>query len=197
LIAVSPLWVAGLARRWAQGGLVRGGEKFATSGGVVRRVADDPRLRAAQAVRIYSAAPTAERRLQRARWRCGQVLFTFWLRAENLPPLTPGFMLTSWPTTITRPVGLPPRNPRPCQPGRGTPVTLALDVPLTAETYGPEDSPVGRSQTSRRSCIWTTEISVPVLDAPRVLRSRPRRFAIGPGERDGAHLPGQPHGRIV
>ena len=42
----------------------------------------------------------------------GQVLFTFWLRAENLPPLTPGFHADPGrPRQTDRAMGLPPPNP--------------------------------------------------------------------------------------
>jgi hypothetical protein len=55
----------------------------AASGGKALRI---PYQAGANGWSVVFSAPRMEMR--------GQVQFTFWLRAENLPPLTPGFMLT-------------------------------------------------------------------------------------------------------
>jgi len=108
-------------------------------------VADDPAASGGQAVRIpYDAgangwsivysAPRMEMR--------GQVLFTFWLRAENLPPLMPGFTLTlvahdkqtgQW--AFHRQTRVYGAN---LQTQGYSSITLTLDIPWTTETYGPE-----------------------------------------------------------
>ena len=134
----------------------------------------------------------------------GQVLFTFWLRAENLPPLTPGFMLTlvahdkqtgQWAChRQTRVYGVN------LQTQGYTPVTSGPRRALDRRDLRPgSDPPVGRAsrRASRRSCTWTRpQIAVPVLDAPRVLEVSPDEDPLpAPGAGDGAHLPGQSHRR--
>jgi len=130
---------------------------------------------------VYSA-PRMEMR--------GQVMFTLWLRAENLPPITPGFILTlvahdketgEWAFhRETRVYGVN------LQTEGYTPVTLALDVPWTAETYGPElilrwDAPP--EDVTPVMYLDRTEISVPVLDAPRVLEVSPAKIRYQPLEK--------------
>ena len=198
LIAVSLLpWAAALASAAAAPKVVwsEEAEKFATPGGMRfgAAVADDPAASGGKAVRIpYQAgsngwsvvfsAPRMEMR--------GQVLFTFWLRAENLPPLTPGFMLTlvahdkqtgQWAFhRQTRVYGVN------LQTQGYTPVTLALDVPWTAETYGPEvilqwDAPP--KGVAPVMYLDKAEIAVPVLDAPRVLEVSPAKVRYQPQEK--------------
>jgi hypothetical protein len=162
------------------------GTRFGTA------VVDDATASGGKAVRIpYDAgangwsmvysAPRIEMR--------GQVLFTFWLRAENLPPLTPGFMVTlvahdtqtgEWAyhrQTRVYGVNLQTRGYRP--------ITLALDVPWTAETYGPEvilqwDAPP--QDVTPVVYPDKSEISVPALDAPRVLKVSPTKIRYQPKE---------------
>jgi len=187
LIGVSLLlWVATLASAaapkvvWSEEA-----EKFATLGGMRlgAAVADDPAASGGKAVRIpcqsgsngWSMVFSAPRMEMR-----GQVLFTFWLRAENLPPLTPGFMLTL--VAHDRQTGLWAFHRQTRVYGASlqaqgyTPVTLILDVPWTAEIYGPEvilqwDSPP--KSVAPVMYLDKAEISVPVLDAPRVLEISP------------------------
>jgi len=174
-------------------------EKFATPSGMRcgTAVVDDAAASGGKAVRIPAAAarpspsdssgasfvfsaPKTEMR--------GQVLFTFWLRAENLPPLTPGFSLTliahdkqtgGWAfRRQSRVYGVN------LQPQGYTPVTLTLDVPWTAETYGPEvilqwDPPP--HSVSPVMYLDRAEIAVPVFDAPRVLEVSPGKVHYTPG----------------
>jgi hypothetical protein len=169
-------------------------ENFATPGGMRfgAAVADDPAASGGRAVRIpyhpgtngwslvYSA-PHIEMR--------GQVLFTFWLRAENLPPLTPGLVLTLvahdkktglWAFhRQTRVYGVNLR------PGGYTPITLALDLAWTPEIYGPEvifqwDAPP--KGVAPVVYLDKAAISVPTLDAPRVLEVAPAKVRYQPGE---------------
>ena len=167
-------------------------EKFATPSGMHfgTAVVDDAAASGGKAVRIpYEAgshgwsmvfsAPRMEMR--------GQVLFTFWLRAENLPPLTPGFMLTlvahdkqtgQW--AYHRQTRVYGAN---LQTQGYTPISLTLDVPWTAETYGPEvilqwdPPPQGVTPVM---LLDRTEISVPLLDAPRVLEVSPGKIRYQP-----------------
>jgi len=170
-------------------------EKSATSSRVRfgTAVADDALASGGKAVRIpyepdasgwnmvYSA-PRMEMR--------GQVLFTFWLRAENLPPLTPGFMLTL--VAHDKETGLWAHNRQNRVYGANlqtqgyTPITLTLDVPWAADTYGPEvilqwDAPP--EGVSPVMYLDKTEISVPVLDAPRVLEVSPTKIRYQPQEK--------------
>ena len=170
-------------------------EKSATPSGMRfgTAVADDAAASGGQAERIpYEAgangwsivysAPRMEMR--------GQVLFTFWLRAENLPPLTPGFVLTlvahdkqtgQWAfhrETRVYAVNL--------QTQGYTPINLTLDVPWTAETYGPEvilrwDAPP--EGVTPVMYLDKSEISVPVLDAPRVREVSPAKVRYQPREK--------------
>lgn len=120
----------------------------------------------------------------------GQVLFTFWLRAENLPPLTPGLMVTlvahdkqtgEWAfhrQTRVYGVNLRAQGYRP--------ITLALDVPWTADTYGPEvilqwDAPP--QDVTPVVYLDKSEISVPAFNAPRVLGVSPAKIRYQPQER--------------
>jgi hypothetical protein len=196
LIGVSLLpWVAALAPA-AEPKLVwsAAAENLATPGGMRlgAAVAEDPAASGGKAVRIpcqpgsngWSMVFSAPRMEMR-----GQVLFTFWLRAENLPPLTPGFMLTlvahdqrtgQWAChRQTRVYGANLRT-------QGyTPVTLALDVPWTAEIYGPEvilqwDSPP--KGVAPVMYLGKAGISVPVLDAPRLLAVSPAKIHYQPQE---------------
>jgi hypothetical protein len=196
LIGVSLLpWVAALASAavpkvvWCEEA-----EKFATLGGMRlgAAVADDPAASGGKAVRIpcqsgsngWSMVFSAPRMEMR-----GQVLFTFWLRAENLPPLTPGFMLTlvahdkqtgQW--AFHRQTRVYGAN---LQAQGYTPVTLTLDVPWTAEIYGPEvilqwDSPP--KGVAPVMYLDKANISVPVLDAPRLLEVSPAKIRYQPQE---------------
>lgn len=167
-------------------------EKLATLGGMRlgAAVADDPAASGGKAVRIpcqsgsngWSMVFSAPRMEMR-----GQVLFTFRLRAENLPPLTPGFMLTlvahdkqtgQW--AFHRQTRVYGAN---LQAQGYTSVTLTLDVPWTAETYGPEvilqwdPPPKGVAPVMY---LDKASISLPVLDAPHCWTFRPRRFATSP-----------------
>jgi hypothetical protein len=189
------LWVATLASAaapkvvWSEEA-----EKFATLGGMRlgAAVADDPAASGGKAVRIpcqsgsngWSMVFSAPRMEMR-----GQVLFTFWLRAENLPPLTPGFMLTL--VAHDRQTGLWAFHRQTRVYGASlqaqgyTPVTLILDVPWTAEIYGPEvilqwDSPP--KSVAPVMYLDKAEISVPVLDAPRLLEVSPAKIRYQPQE---------------
>jgi hypothetical protein len=176
-------------------------EKFATRGGMRwgAGVTDDAAASGGKALRIpyqagsngwsvVFAAPPVQMR--------GQVLFTFRLRAENLPPLTPGFMLTlvahdkhSGLWAFHRETRVYGANLR----AQGyTPITLALDVPWTAETYRPEVLLQWESPTAIESLppdvapvlyLDKAEIAVPVLDAPRVLEVAPAKIRYQPGEK--------------
>ena len=119
----------------------------------------------------------------------GQVLFTFWLRAENLPPLTPGLAITL--VAHDKQTGLWARHRETrvyganLQPQGYTPVTLALDVPWTADTYGPEvlfqwDAPP--KGVTPVMYLDKAEMSVPVFDAPRVLDVSPAKARYKPDE---------------
>jgi hypothetical protein len=169
-------------------------EAFTTPGGqrFGAAVADDAGASGGKAVRIpheagangWSVVFSAPRMEMR-----GQVLFTLWLRAENLPPLTPGFMLTlvahdkqtgQWAhhrQTRVYGVNLPAQG--------YTPITLALDVPWTAETYGPEvilqwDTPP--DGVAPVMYLDKAEIAVPIFDAPRVLAVSPTKIRYQPRE---------------
>ena len=169
-------------------------EKLATPGGMRLGavVADDPAASGGKALRIpcqsgssgwsvVFGAPRMEMR--------GQVLFTFRLRAENLPPLTPGFMLTlvahdkqtgQW--AFHRQTRVYGAN---LQTQGYTPVTLTLDAPWTAEIYGPEvilqwdPAPKGAAPVMY---LDKADISVPVLDAPRLLEVSPAKIRYQPQE---------------
>ena len=163
-------------------------ERFATPSGMRlgAAVVDDAAASGGKAVRMpceagakgsnmLFSAPRMEMR--------GQVLFTFWLRAENLPPLTPGFMVTlvahdkrtgQW--AFHRQTRVYGAN---LQSQGYTPVTLALDAPWSAETYGPEvilqwDAPP--KDVAPVMYLDKAEISAPVLDAPRVQEYVARQF---------------------
>ena len=155
-------------------------------------MADDATASGGKAVRIpYQAgsngwsvvfsAPRMEMR--------GEVLFTFWLRAENLPPLTPGFVVTlvahdkqtgQW--AFHRQTRVYGAN---LKVQDYTPVALALDVSWTADVYGPEI--ILQWDTPPKGVVPVmyldkAEISVPVLDAPRVLEVSPGKVRYQPGE---------------
>lgn len=155
-------------------------------------VAEDPTASASRAVRIpcpahadhWSVVFSAPRMAMR-----GQVLFTFWLRAENLPPLTPGLSVTlvahdkqtgQW--AFHRETRVYGANLRP----QGyTPITLALDAPWTADTYRPEvilrwdAPPEGMSPVVY---FDKAQIAVPVLATPRVLEVVPAKIHYRPQE---------------
>ena len=196
LIPIMLLWTAALASAaapkvtWSEEA-----EKFATQHGMHfgTAVVDDAAASGGKAVRIpYQAGangwsivfspPRMEMR--------GQVLFTFWLRAENLAPLAPGFRLTvvahdkqtgQW--AFNRQTHVYGIN---LQPQGYTPVTVALDVPWTAETYGPEV--ILQWDTSAKGVspvmfLDKAEISVPVLDTPRVLEVSSEKIHYKPEEK--------------
>jgi len=198
LVTVSLLaWAAALGSVAAASQVVwsEEAEKAATPSGLRfgAAVADDGAASGGRAVRIpyepdangWSVVYSAPRMEMR-----GQVLFTFWLRAENLPPLTPGFMLTlvahdkqtgQW--AFHRQTRVYGAN---LQTQGYTPVTLTLDVPWTAETYGPEvilqwDAPP--KGVTPVMYLDKTELSIPVLDAPRVLEVSPAKIRYQPGEK--------------
>ena len=117
----------------------------------------------------------------------GEVLFTFWLRAENLPPLVPGFMVTL--VAHDKQTGLWAFRGETRVYGANSGTGLHSGHPgpgrvVDRGVYGPEvllqwDTP------PRVLCpamyLDKAEISVPVLDAPRACwRSRQRRFATSP-----------------
>ena len=169
-------------------------EKFATPGGMRfgAAVADDVAASGGKAVRIphdagssgWSMVFSAPRMEMR-----GQALFTLWLRAENLPPLTPGFVLTL--VAHDKQTGLWACNRQTRVYGVNlltqgyTPITLALDVPWTAETYGPEvilqwDKPP--DGVAPVMYLDKAEIAVPVFEAPRVLDVSPTKIRYQPRE---------------
>lgn len=169
-------------------------EKSAAPGGMRfgAAVADDPAASGGKAVRIpcqagangWSTVFSAPRMEMR-----GQVLFTLWLRAEDLPPLTPGLAVTlvahdkqtgQWAHhRQTRVYGANLRS-------QGyTPIALALDVPWTADTYGPEvilqwDAPP--KGVTPVMYLDRAEVAVPALDAPRVLEVSPGKVRYQPQE---------------
>jgi hypothetical protein len=163
-----------------------GGTRFETA------VVDDAGASGGKAVRIpckaeangWSMVFSATRMEMR-----GQVLFTFWLRAENLPPLTPGLMVTlvahdkqtgEWAFhRQTRVYGVNLRT------AGYTPITLVLEAPWNAETYGPEvifqwDAPP--QGVAPVVYLDKSEISVPALDTPRVLEVSLAKVRYRPGE---------------
>ncbi len=151
-------------------------EDAAASDGMTVRIPYDAR---AKGWNMVYSAPRMEMR--------GQVLFTFWLRAENLPPLTPGFMLTlvahdketgEW--AFHRQTRVYGAN---LQTQGYTPITLTLDVPWTADTYGPEvilqwDAPP--EDVTPVMYLDKTEIAAPVFDAPRILGVSPAKIRYRP-----------------
>ena len=167
-------------------------EKFATPGGMHlgAAVADDPAASGGKAVRIpcqsgsngWSMVFSVPRMEMR-----GQVLFTFWLRAEDLPPLTPGFVLTlvahdkqtgQW--AFHRQTRVYGAN---LQTQGYTPVTLTLDAPWTSDIYVPEvilqwDAPP--KGVAPIMYLDKAEISVPVLDVPCVLEVSPAKIRYQP-----------------
>lgn len=169
-------------------------EKFATPSGMRlgTAVTDDAAASGGKAVRLpydpgakgWSMVFSPPRMAMR-----GQVLFTFWLRAEDLPPLTPGFMVTlvahdretgQW--AFHRQTRVYGAN---LQPPGYTPVTLTLDVPWTAETYGPEvilqwDAPP--QGVTPVMYLDKAEIAVPMFDAPRLLEVAPGQVRYRPEE---------------
>ena len=195
LITVSLLlWAAALASAASKVVWSEEAETFARPSGMRfgTAVADDAAASGGKAVRIpYEAgangwsmvfsAPRMEMR--------GPVLFTFWLRAENLPPLTPGFMLTL--VAHDKQTGLWAFHRQTRVYGANlqtqgyTPVTLTLDVPWTAETYGPEvilqwDAPP--KGVTPLVYLDQATISVPTLDAPRVLEVSSAKVRYKPQE---------------
>ena len=154
-------------------------EDAAASGGKAVRIPYDAGARGWSMV--YSAPKLAMR---------GQTLFTFWLRAENLPPLTSGLMLTMVAHDKETGQWAHHRQTHICgvnlKPQGYTAITLALDVPWTADTYGPEvilqwDAPP--EGVKPVMYLDKTEISVPTFDAPRVLEVVPDKVRYQPGER--------------
>ncbi len=129
----------------------------------------------------------------------GQVLFTFWLRAENLPPLTPGFMLTlvahdkqtgQWAfhrQTRVYGVNLQAQGLHADHPGPGR----AVD---RRDLRPGSDPPVGRASEGRRS----GHVSGQGRDRRPGVRRSARAGGLAcedslpaPGAGDGAHLAGQ------
>ncbi len=174
-------------------------EKLAHEGNLVRgaTVVDDAAASDGKAVRIpYAAgntnwnflfsAPPLEMR--------GQVLFTFHLRAENLPPLVPGFKIImvahdsqtgQWAFfRETRVYGLNLK-------AEGyTPITLALDAPWVADTHRPElifywDTPP--AGVTPVVYLDKAEISVPSYDAPLITEVLPDKVRYRPGEKVTVH----------
>ena len=174
-------------------------EKVANEGNLSRgaTVVDDPAASGGQAVRIpwvtpapgwnyLFSAPKMEMR--------GQVLFTFYLRAENMPPLTPGFKIMliahdkqtgQWAFyRETRVYGLNLR------PEGYTLLTLALDAPWIADTYGPEllfqwDTPP--TGVTPVMYLDKAEIAVPSFEAPVITEVLPDRVRYRPGEKVTIH----------
>ncbi|NUQ63336.1 MAG: hypothetical protein HUU20_12725 [Pirellulales bacterium] len=195
IIISLPMWTAALASAAAPKAVwSEEAETFATPGGMRfgTALADDGTASGGKAVRIpfradangWSMVFSAPRMEMR-----GQVLFTFWLRAEDVPPLTPGFKLTlvahdkhsgSW--AFHRETRVYGANLR----AQGyTAVTLALDAPWTGDTYGPEvilqwDAPP--KGVVPVMYLDKAEIAVPAFDAPRVLEISPLKIRYGPGE---------------
>jgi hypothetical protein len=157
-------------------------------------VVDDPAASGGKAVKMpYAAgksgwdfifgAPRMEMR--------GQVLFTFYLRAEGLPPLTPGFAIyliahdkTTGQWAFSRQTHVYGIN---LSPQGYTALTLALDAPWTADTYGPEllfqwdtAPPEGVSPIMY---LDKAEISVPVFDSPRITEVYPDKIHYKPGDK--------------
>jgi len=169
-------------------------ENFATPHGLRfgASVADDSSASSGKAVRIpYQADASGWSMVfspPRMEMR-GQVLFTFWLRAEDLPPLTPGLAVTLVAHDKQTGLWAHHRQTRIYGVnlhGQGyAPITLALDVPWTAETYGPEvilqwDAPP--KGVAPVIYLDKAEISVPVFDVPRVLNVSPSKVRYQPGE---------------
>ena len=195
LIVPSLLWTTALAAAPPRVVWSEEAEKCVTTGGMRlgTAVVDDATASGGKAVRIpfqagsngWSVVFSAPRMEMR-----GQVLFTFWLRAENLPPLTPGFQLTlvahdkqtgQW--AFHRQTRVYGAN---LQPKGYTPVTLGLDVPWITETYGPEvilqwDAPP-RGVTPVMY-LDKVQIAIPVFDAPRVLEVSPAKIHYQPREK--------------
>ncbi|MHB8972191.1 MAG: hypothetical protein ACYC3X_20375 [Pirellulaceae bacterium] len=170
-------------------------ENFATSSGMRfgAAVVDDPAAAGGKALRIpYQAdsngwsvvfsAPRMEMR--------GPVLFTFWLRGENLPPLTPGLVLTlvahdkktgQWAHhRETRVYGVN------LQSQGYTPITLSLDTPWLSDSYGLEvilqwDAPP--KGVAPVMYLDKAEIAVAVFDTPRVLEIAPEKIRYSPSEK--------------
>ncbi len=170
-------------------------EKLTNPGNVVRDVSvvDDAAASGGKAVRIpYVAgntnwnfifgAPRMEMR--------GQVLFTFYLRAENLTPLTPGLKIVlvahdkqtgQWAfyrETRVYGVNLKPQG--------YTPITLTLDAPWLADTYGPElifywDAPP--EGVVPAMYLDKAEIATPVFEAPLITEVCPDKIRYKPGDK--------------
>jgi hypothetical protein len=170
-------------------------EKFATASGMRlgTAVADDPAASGGKAVRIPAEAGSSGWNMVFSAPRMevrGQVLFTFWFRAEGLPSLTPGLVLTlvahdkhtgQWAFhRQTRVYGVN------LQAQGYTPITLALDLPWAAEAYGPEvilqwDSPP--KGVKPVMYLDKAQIAIPVFDAPRVVEVAPAKIRYQPGEK--------------
>ncbi len=170
-------------------------EKLANPGNLARgaTVVDDPAASGGQAVRIPWVSPSPGWNFLFSAPRMemkGQVLFTFYLRAENLPPLTPGLQIMlvahdkvtgQWAfNRDTRVYGIN------LHPEGYTPITLALDAPWVSDTYGPElifrwDTPPGDVQPVMY--LDKAEIAVPTFEAPVITELLPDRVRYRPGEK--------------
>jgi hypothetical protein len=164
-------------------------------------VVDDPTASGGKALCIpyqagsngWSAVFSAPRMEMR-----GQVLFTFWLRAENLPPLTPGLALTLVAHDNTTGQWAHHRETRVygvnLQSQGYTPITLALDMPWSSDSYGPEvilqwDAP----PKGVAPVMYLDKAELPFQCSIPRARSRRENPVQARGARDGAHFLGQSH----
>jgi hypothetical protein len=155
-------------------------------------IVDDPAASGGRALRIpyqaeakgWSVVFGAPRMAMR-----GPVLFTFWLRGENLPPLIPGLVLTLVAHDKTTGQWAHYRETRVygvnLESQGYTPITLGLDVPWTADTYGPEvilqwDAPP--KDVAPVIYLDKVAIAVPACDVPRVLEIAPAKIRYQPEE---------------
>jgi hypothetical protein len=121
----------------------------------------------------------------------GQVLFTFYLRGENLPPLTPGLTImlvahdkTTGMWSFYRDYKIYGIN---LKPDGYTPITLPLDAPWAADTHGPElifqwneAAPAG---TTPAIFVDKAEISTPTFDSPLITQVMPDKIHYKPGDK--------------
>lgn len=179
--AQSPLWSEEGEKVVQPSGLRAGAavvDDPAASGGKTLRI---PYQSSHQGWNVVFSAPRAEMR--------GQAVFTLWLRAENLPPLTPGFTVTlvahdkatgQWAFhRETRVYGVN------LQSSGYTPVPLALDLPWTADTYGPEvilQWDVPPKDVVPVMYLDKVQIAVPAWTSPRVLEVSPDKVHYKPEE---------------
>ena len=175
------VWEAEAETAITGGGLRNGSEVVAddlASGGKAVRVPLQPGV---TGYSLVFGAPMMEMK--------GQVLFTFYLRAENMPPLTDGVKVHliahdkqtgQW--AFSRETRIYGSN---LPPGGYSPLTLALDAPFQPDTYGPEIlfSWVPESEGALPVLILDrVEIAVTDYGAPVVTEVWPSKVRYEPGE---------------